>query len=360
LRLKLAIGAEGEARLPAAEAEAAGLAAGDAVELSAAPGVALLAREGAGAWLAGSLAATSFGEVAQLVASSLRTGVLQLHLAGAGPRQRKAVHFREGRVVFAASGDPADRLGPVLVWAGMVPAEAVERCTPRVAPGRPLGQVLVEQGVLSAGQLYQGIVVQVREIFLSAFLASAGEFLFREGPLDERNEVRLPERTRDLILLGLKRADEAERAAAAAPPAPEQPRPSYTPVPAAEVVPAPLPVPGPAFEAYRKLFRAIHGPLLRASPTAAARLDTWFDRLPAAQRPFFSGVRFGATGEVDVGRVLENVAAGGQLQGAAARAKALEALEGLLTFALFEAKNLLPRAEAEVLWREVARLQVGG
>jgi hypothetical protein len=355
VRVAIAIGPEGEARLPAAGAEAAGLGPGDAADLSAAPGVALLSRSGAGAWLAGSLAASSFGEVAQLVASSLRTGVLRLSLGGPAGRQHKSIHFREGRVVFAASGDPADRLGPVLARAGLVPEAALARCRPLVAPGRPLGQVLVEQGVLTAAQLYQGLALQVREIFLSAFQAPEGEFLFREGPLDERNEVRLPERTRDLILLGLKRADEAERAAAATAARPEPPAPE---APAA--TPAPEASPGRAFEAYRRLLRTVHGPLARASPAAAARLDTWFERLPPGQRAVFEGVRFGAGGEVDVGRVLANVTAGGVHRGAAARAKALESLESLLTFALFEARNLLPRAEADALWREVARIQVGG
>ena len=45
--------------------------------------------------------------------------------------------------------------------------------------------------------------------------------------------------------------------------------------------------------------------------------------------------------------------------GAAARARALEALEEFLAFALFEAKNRLPRADAERLLREVGKMQMG-
>ena len=73
----------------------------------------------------------------------------------------------------------------------------------------------------------------------------------------------------------------------------------------------------------------------------------------------FEGVQIDGDGNMDVAQVLANVEASGQYQGAAARARSLEALEELLAFALFEAKNRLPRAEAERLLREVGRMQVG-
>jgi hypothetical protein len=50
----------------------------------------------------------------------------------------------------------------------------------------------------------------VREIVLGCFCEQEGEFVFREGPHDERNAVRLPERTRDLFLAGVRRAEEVE------------------------------------------------------------------------------------------------------------------------------------------------------
>lgn len=364
MRLKLVAGKEGEAALPGPELSAAGLSGAEA-EWSALPGLGLLAPTGAaGAWFAGSLAAASFAEVAQLVCGSLKTGVLHLSLAAGGVHHRKAIQVRDGQVVFASSSDPRDRLGPVLVRGGLATAEQVDRCGKLVAPGKPLGQVLVEEKVLSAGQLYEAIGAQVREIFLSAFEAAAGEFLFREEPLDEKSAVRLPERSRDLILAGLKRADAAERAAAAPMtqdlPAPDWPEasPPAPPPPPPRPPPTELQLGGP-FEAYRKLFRAVFAAASRASSEAGRQLDSWFERVPPSRRALFEGVSFGPAGDVDVGRVLENVWATG-LQGAAARAKALEALEALLTFALFEARNRLSRDEAEALRREVGRIQMGG
>jgi len=116
---------------------------------------------------------------------------------------------------------------------------------------------------------------------------------------------------------------------------------------------------GGPFETYRRIFRLVHQELARVQPDAAARLASFFDRLPPPQRPVFHGVRLDAEGDLDVAQVLLNVSAGGGRQGAAARARALEALESFLAFALFEVKNCLPRAEADRVLQEVGRMQVG-
>ncbi len=186
MKLELTIGPGGEVALPAREAAAAGLAPEAGVEWSALPGLGVVhaAGHGGGAWIAGTLRAASFAEVAQLLAAGLQSGVLHLAIPADPAPVRKSIFFRDGQVIFATSNDPDDRLGPVLSRTGQVPAAVVARCAPRVGPGRPLGQVLVEEGVLTAGQLYDAVVAQVREIFLSAFEARAGEFLFREGPPD--------------------------------------------------------------------------------------------------------------------------------------------------------------------------------
>jgi Domain of unknown function (DUF4388) len=374
VRLKLVTGADGEVALPASEAKAARLEG--ATDWRALPGLGLLSQVGAaGAWFAGTLAAASFAEVAQLVASTLKTGVLHLSLGAGGARHRKTVHFRDGGVSFASSSDPADRLGPVLERLGLASAEDVGRCGPLVGPGRPLGQVLVEQGVLDAGRLYEGIAGQVREIFLSAFEAEEGEFLFREQPLDQGTAVRLPERTRDLILAGLKRADEAEQLRRPPVPdlpapewpeaAPEAPATSGRPPPRRATASAP-PATSPAsavglsgaFDAYRRLFRAVHGAAARASSEAGRQLESWFERAPPSLRGPFAGADFGPDGSVDMDRVFANAMAKAP-GGPTARARALEALEALLAFALFEACNRLSRDEAEALRREVRRVQLG-
>lgn len=440
MRAKLSIGADGQIVLPRRQAEALGLAGGGEADLVTARGAFALVTpargDAPGAWFAGSLAALSVPEVVQFVATSLKTGVLLLAFgreAGAAGApdlpehlRRKSLYFRDGQVVYASSSDPADRLGPLLVAAGLLSEADLVRCRPLVGAGRALGQVLVDEGILTAGQVYEGMTLQVREILLGAFLEEAGTFAFLEGAGDLQGVVRLRERTRDLLVEGMRRRDEAARLAqalggpeavlvpsgrparpataeearllaaldgertvtaaalsaglgalpalraaeallragavvsparATPPPLPEDEVPVDVQPPSAEA-PTSVRATGP-FEAYRRILRRVHQVLAAAHPSACARLDSYFDRLPPKQRAIFDGVRLGADGELDVARVLANVTATGAFPGAAARARALEALEDLLAFALFEAKNCLPRPEADALLREVARMQAG-
>ncbi len=444
MRAKLSIGFDGEVGVAPREAEALGLVPGDPVDVVAAKGAFLLvspAREGRSAqsYFAGSLSALTVPEVVQFVFTTLKSGVLLLSFGSEGERavargaaapeklRRRTIYFRDGQVVFASSSDACDRLGPVLWRTGLCRWEDLERCGRLVKSGRPLGQVMVDEGVLTPAQLYAGVTSQVKEILLGAFLEQQGEFAFLEGPHDESNAVKLPERTRDLLLEGMRRLDEAERLlaeaggreavlaravdlpsglgehaarlmraadgkrtfaelavesglgllealrqaspllqAGALVPAVFAPRPA-----AAVVAPATTPPPGtlPAagvpskaggpFETYRRIYRRVFAALRDAEPDAQARLNGYFDRLNEKVRPIFEGVRFEGDGEVDVAQVLGNVTATGTYKGAAAKARSLEALEDLLAFALFEVKNRLPREQAEVVLREVGRMQVG-
>jgi hypothetical protein len=380
LRAKLTVGPEAQVTVPPRQAESLGLAGGGEVDVVSARGAfALLvpARPDAPeAYFAGSLASLTVAEAVQFVFSSLKTGVL-LVAAGAEaerrpdePEQlrRKSLYFRDGQVVFASSSDPRDRLGPVLLAHDFVGQADLERCSRLVRSGRPLGQVLVDEGVITPAQLYEAITLQVKEIFLGAFLETAGEFAFLEGPYDERNQVKLPERTRDLILQGMKRLEEAEQRRAAEAvargmlPSGEAAVVVEVEAPgAAAALSGRRPPPGASgpFETYRRIFKRVYGSLAAVEPDAAARLNGYFDRLPDKKRPIFQGVRIDEEGEMDVAQILVNVTAGGAYKGAAARARSLEALEEFLAFALFEAKNRLPRAEAERLLREVGRMQVG-
>ncbi len=375
MRAKLTIGPEGRIAVPPRQADSLGLAGGGDVDVVSARGAFALvvpARADAPkAYFAGSLASLTVAEVVHFVFSSLKSGVLLVAVGADADRRpdeperlrRRSIYFRDGQVVFASSSDPADRLGPVLLESDMVPPADLERCSALVRSGRPLGQVLVAEGILTPVQLYDAIALQVKRIFLSAFLETEGEFAFLEGATDDRNEVKLPERTRDLILQGMKKLEEAEHARAAA----ESARGAPPDVEIAIEVEAPAPRPGRRtvprasgpFETYRRIFKRVYDALAAVERDAAVRLNGYFDRLPDKKRPVFEGVHIDEDGEMDVAQILVNVNASGAYRGAAARARALEALEEFLAFALFEAKNRLPRTEAERLLREVGRMQVG-
>jgi hypothetical protein len=438
VRARLAIGAEGVIVVPPREAEALAMAPGAEVEIVSARGAfGLLRRAGPPqAYFAGSLTAFSVAEAIHVVLTSLKSGVLLLAFGSEPERsarpdrpdklRRKSLYFREGQVVFASSSDPAERLGPVLLRNGIVGRDELDRSSRLVKAGRPLGQVLVDQGILDSGQLYEGLTLQVKEILLGALVEDEGEFAFLEGPNDEANAVKLSERTRDLLLEGMRRIEEVDRLAAelggrravlqraaepdreltdeegafldavdgirtlgeaasasglglvhavhaatalvvagalatpaGEPAAPDDEEVFAVSVSLEQVDPDRTPAPGRPFETYRRIFRRVFEAVHAVQPEARRRLNSYFDRLPPKQQSAFEGVWMDEQGDMDVAQILVNVNAAGTHKGAAARARALEALEDFLAFALFEAKNCLPRADADALLREVGRIQMG-
>jgi hypothetical protein len=444
VRTTLSVGADGQIALPQQGVEALGLAEGAEVDLVAARGGFALVTpangEAPSAWFAGSLASLTVPEVIQFIFTTLKSGSLVLAFGadarraaegGAGARpHRRTLYFREGQVVFASSSDPADRLGSILWRQGIVPQEELDRCGKLIRTGRPLGQVLVDERILTSGQLYEAITIQVKEIVLAACLEQEGEFAFIEGPFDESNTVKLDERTRDLLLQGMKRIEEVEQLAeqvggrggilvpestdaaelegpegkliglvdgrrtlselasesglglyealrlaaglvqggalSVGQAEPEEPAPPPEEDVAIDIhIEAEAPAPAPKasrasgpFETYRRIFQHVYANLSKHQPDTLARLNSYFDRLPAKQRALFEGVRLDTDGEMDVSIVLMNASAGGA-RAPIAKARSLEALENFLAFALFEVKNRMPKPAADALLREVGKMQVG-
>src|SRR4029453_6486621 len=67
------------------------------------------------------------------------TGVLHLTARGI----TKKVYVDAGRIGFAASGDPNDRLGELLLREGVIPLDQLERAISQLSSGRRLGAILV-------------------------------------------------------------------------------------------------------------------------------------------------------------------------------------------------------------------------
>lgn len=123
----------------------------------------------------------------------------------------KAIYFRNGEVVFAASSDPADRLGRSLLLAEKLTLAELRQAESHWSAGDRLGKVLVERGVLSPGELWNGVKHQVEEIVRSLFAYTQGQVYFWEGDVQPDNVVRLALPTQRLVAEGLRRRDEIFR-----------------------------------------------------------------------------------------------------------------------------------------------------
>ncbi len=123
----------------------------------------------------------------------------------------KKVLLENGYVVHASSSDLADSLGSHLRRAGHLTDGQFQAAMAKRNDGkRRLGEVLVEQEVLSPAQVYGAIREHVENIIWSLFSWEEGQVTFRLGEPDLSAAVRIQIPLRQVILQGVKRATNAK------------------------------------------------------------------------------------------------------------------------------------------------------
>lgn len=152
--------------------------------------------------LEGTIDATSVPNLIFSACSTRETGLLRLRRE----EVEKNVYLKDGRLVFATSNDRDDRLGQVLLRAGLIGAEQLADATETSLRERKrLGGVLVEADALEPEGLVRGVVEQVREILLSVFSWTSGTYQLAFGDLPTREVITLNVNTGDLLMEGIRR-----------------------------------------------------------------------------------------------------------------------------------------------------------
>jgi uncharacterized protein DUF4388 len=150
----------------------------------------------------GSLAERDFPSLVQNLYEQRWNGVLTLTAAGIG----KNVHVQEGRLVFASSSSPDDRLGELLLRKGRLSLHQFVQAGKSVGPGKRLGAVLIEQGFLDPKDLVKSVVEHTQEIIYGAFQLTEGQYRLQPGSPSVES-ITLKISTPDLILEGIRRID---------------------------------------------------------------------------------------------------------------------------------------------------------
>lgn len=107
------------------------------------------------------------------------SGTLTMRLQGI----EKCVHFKNGQIIFATSTDGRDRLGEILVKAGLLTREKLETAViqyKKNAGLKKIGAILVETGFVSPKNLFAGLKTQVKDIIYSLFFWDEAEYHFTE------------------------------------------------------------------------------------------------------------------------------------------------------------------------------------
>ena len=149
----------------------------------------------------------ALADLLSLVHDAGKSGYLLFQYDG----EEKAVYLSRGEVVFAESNLATDRLGACLLRTGLIDQAQLDLAEQRYHPMTRFGKVVVELGILTPRELWNGVKTQVEEIVRSLFSYTAGWIHFWEGEIEPDNVVRLSLPTRRLIGEGLARRDDLLR-----------------------------------------------------------------------------------------------------------------------------------------------------
>lgn len=129
--------------------------------------------------LQGTLRDFSLADILQLIGLQRKTGILRL----SGSEDTVSVLFEAGRIVGAESEKKRmeDRLGHVLLKTNKVTQAQLNRVlTQQRETGRRIGDLLVQDEIVSAEDLGRALVLQVSQVIYRLFRWSAGEFRFAQ------------------------------------------------------------------------------------------------------------------------------------------------------------------------------------
>ncbi len=165
----------------------------------------LLTAEGEGrVSLAGTLGDVSLPELLSFFNMFRKTGILRFRLPGG----EKSLTLREGEIVHATSTFPEEELGEILFRLGKISREDLDRARQLATSRNPIGKVLVEKQMVTPKDLWQATHYQAEQIVFHLLRHDCGSFSWEPGLPDKDVPSTLSMNTQNLIMEGLRQADE--------------------------------------------------------------------------------------------------------------------------------------------------------
>lgn len=154
----------------------------------------------------GSLKEASLPDVLQLLSMGKKTGCLAVtHRSNFG-----YVYFDKGRISYASIVNRRDRIGDILVKAGVITQAQLDTAITAQTLHRDkrIGELLVAQGAITRDALHEQISLQIEEAVYFLFTWMQGTFNFEADVLPEEQDLLVSINPETLLLEGARRVDE--------------------------------------------------------------------------------------------------------------------------------------------------------
>ncbi len=167
-----------------------------------------------GAWLepardraaiAASDVALGTADAVNLIARCHRQG-LTGRLVFRNDRHELVLFFDAGRLVFASSNQPADRMGAMLCREGKITRAQFSQCDQQVGKsGRRTGETLVDLGFLKRRELLPAVRRHLEDILFSAFSWRTGTYVVVNDEVASVERIRMSRLVPALVVEGIRR-----------------------------------------------------------------------------------------------------------------------------------------------------------
>lgn len=160
----------------------------------------------------GSLKRFPFPRLLREIAGRKLTGSLYL----LSTQTKKVVFFEDGNPVFVRSNVLSECLGQILASEGLITQEQCEQTLEAIRrTGKKQGELLVEMGILSEGNLRYGLQAQLRAKLFDIFSWDDGRYQFKRDTPNLKFGVKLDASAESVIIEAIQDQYPEERALAA-------------------------------------------------------------------------------------------------------------------------------------------------
>ncbi len=147
-------------------------------------------------------------DLLQWIETTQKTGIVEFFRNG----EWKKIFFQKGQILFASSSREKEKLGRFLIRKKRITDQDLSDCLEEnERTGKKLTQILEDRGLISHEDLYDDVVLYVKEILYDLFLWNEGNFLFRDHNLPAAVEGPLALKTGQILFQVLTRIDERQK-----------------------------------------------------------------------------------------------------------------------------------------------------
>ena len=124
----------------------------------------------------------------------------------------KKIFLEDGKIIFATSTDPDERLGEFLLHKGRITQAHYDESVVRLKRGEGRqGKILVDMAVLTPKTLYENVMEQITSVVISLFNWEEGKVSFEIGDFKKDEMIKIAIPLRKAILEGVKAMWDAKR-----------------------------------------------------------------------------------------------------------------------------------------------------